>query len=78
MEADEDWQAQEPESGNTSHAPTPTGSFAPQLGRGETASSTPGASSGKLPNNKKKRPTEKDEDEDSKSVKRGKITYQRD
>lgn len=40
-------------------------------------SSTPGASSGKVPNNKKKRPTEKEEEEDSKSIKRGKITYQR-
>ncbi|CZT19651.1 uncharacterized protein RCC_05502 [Ramularia collo-cygni] len=66
--------SQEPESATTSHAPTPTGSFAPQLARGDTASSTPGTSSGKVPNNKKKRPTDKDEDEDAKSVKRGKVT----
>ncbi|EGP87194.1 unnamed protein product [Zymoseptoria tritici ST99CH_1A5] len=66
-----------PESNTPSHAPTPTGSTAPQLSRADTAASTPVASGVKAPGNKKKRPTEKDEEEDSKPSKRGKISYSR-
>jgi chromatin modification-related protein EAF6 len=55
------------DSNPTSHAPTPTASFAPQLG------SAVGLKAG----NKKKRPT-LDEEEEGKALKRGKISYARD
>jgi chromatin modification-related protein EAF6 len=66
-----------PESNTPSHAPTPTGSVAPQLSRADTAASTPGASGVKAPGNKKKRPTEKDDEDEGKPSKRGKISYSR-
>ena len=55
-----------------SHAPTPTASFAPQLSARDS-----GVGSGMKAPNKKKRPADKDED-DEKAQKRGKITYARD
>ena len=55
------------DSNPTSHAPTPTASFAPQLS----------ASSALKAGNKKKRPTAEEEDE-AKALKRGKISYSRD
>ena len=57
------------DSNPTSHAATPTAAFAPQMSGRE--------GSGLKVGNKKKRPTEKDDDEDGK-VKRSKITYARD
>jgi chromatin modification-related protein EAF6 len=48
------------------------------LSRTDTAASTPVASGTKAGGNKKKRPTEKDDEEDGKSNKRGKISYSRD
>lgn len=66
-------QAQEgPDSSAPSAAPTPTGSAAPSVARGNEGGGN--TKSG----NKKKRPTEKDDDEDGKANKRGKITYARD
>ncbi|KAK5116318.1 hypothetical protein LTR85_009290 [Meristemomyces frigidus] len=60
-----------------SHAPTPTASFAPQLStRGSDAGASSSATS-KLPN-KKKRPQDKDDEDEGKASKRGKITYARD
>jgi chromatin modification-related protein EAF6 len=62
-------QAQEGTDSNpTSHAPTPTASFAPALSNSAALKA----------GNKKKRPTERDDDEDGKSLKRGKISYARD
>lgn len=71
------WQAQEgPDSNTPSVAPTPTNSLPPQL---STRGSDAGASSAtSKAGNKKKRPTEKDEEDDAKPTKRGKITYARD
>ncbi|RMY28135.1 hypothetical protein D0866_09636 [Hortaea werneckii] len=66
-------QAQEgPDSSAPSAAPTPTGSNAPSVARGNEGGGN--TKSG----NKKKRPTEKDDDEDGKANKRGKISYARD
>ncbi|KAK3720922.1 hypothetical protein LTR37_003585 [Vermiconidia calcicola] len=62
------------ESNPTSHAPTPTASFAPQLSTRDSSLSTNATKAGK----KKKRPTEKDDEDDGKALKRGKITYARD
>ncbi|KAK3719101.1 hypothetical protein LTR37_004665 [Vermiconidia calcicola] len=62
------------ESNPTSHAPTPTASFAPQLSTRDSSLSTNATKAG----NKKKRPTEKDDEDDGKALKRGKITYARD
>ncbi|KAI6797959.1 hypothetical protein KC361_g3581 [Hortaea werneckii] len=61
-----------PDSSAPSAAPTPTGSAAPSVARGNEGGGN--TKSG----NKKKRPTEKDDDEDGKANKRGKITYARD
>ena len=58
-----------------SHAPTPTASFAPPL---STRASDVGTSTSLRAANKKKRPQEKDDEDDSKVSKRGKITYARD
>ena len=70
-------QAQEGTDSNTpSHAPTPTGSFAPPLSARESNAGTPASTGVKAPN-KKKRPADKDDDDDSKT-KRGKISYARD
>ena len=57
------------DSNPTSHAPTPTASFAPSLGASASAS-------GLKAGNKKKRMA--DEEEDGKALKRGKISYARD
>ena len=66
------WQAQDGSDSNpTSHAPTPTASFAPQLSTRDSALSTQKAA------NKKKRPTDKDDEDDGKVLKRGKISYAR-
>ncbi|EME38492.1 hypothetical protein DOTSEDRAFT_140665 [Dothistroma septosporum NZE10] len=64
------------DSNTPSHAPTPTGSFAPQLSARESNAGIPASTGIKAPN-KKKRPAEKDDDDDSKT-KRGKISYARD
>ncbi|TKA28216.1 hypothetical protein B0A50_04188 [Salinomyces thailandicus] len=65
-----------PDSNTPSVAPTPTNSLPPQL---STRGSDAGASSAtSKAGNKKKRPTEKDEEDDAKPTKRGKITYARD
>ncbi|KAK7521765.1 histone acetyltransferase subunit NuA4-domain-containing protein [Phyllosticta citriasiana] len=56
-----------------SHAPTPTSSFPSAR---ESNHPTPGSTASKAPNNKKR--TSKDEDDDGKPTKRGKITYGRD
>ncbi|KAK8168513.1 histone acetyltransferase subunit NuA4-domain-containing protein [Phyllosticta citrichinensis] len=56
-----------------SHAPTPTSSFPSAR---ESNHPTPGSTTSKAPNNKKR--TSKDEDDDGKPTKRGKITYGRD
>ncbi|GAB1740893.1 hypothetical protein NU219Hw_g5969t1 [Hortaea werneckii] len=61
-----------PDSSAPSAAPTPTGSAAPSVARGNEGGGN--TKSG----NKKKRPTEKDDDEDGKANKRGKISYARD
>ncbi|EME79535.1 uncharacterized protein MYCFIDRAFT_122683 [Pseudocercospora fijiensis CIRAD86] len=66
-----------PDSNTPSHAPTPTASFAPPLSARDSNAPTPGGSSVKAPN-KKKRPNDKDDDEDGKNSKRGKISYARD
>lgn len=66
-------QAQEGSDSNpTSHAPTPTGSFAPQLSTRDSGSGSAARS-----HNKKKRPNDREEDEDGKATKRGKISYAR-
>ncbi|KAI5366003.1 hypothetical protein Slin15195_G075340 [Septoria linicola] len=66
------------DSGTPSHAPTPTGNFPSQLSARESNASTPAAGAGKTQGNKKKRATDKDEDEDLKPSKRHKISYARD
>ncbi|KAF2482499.1 histone acetyltransferase subunit NuA4-domain-containing protein [Neohortaea acidophila] len=60
------------DSNPTSHAPTPTGSFAPQLSTRDS-----GTGSAARSHNKKKRPNDREEDEDGKATKRGKISYAR-
>jgi len=71
------WQAQDQSDSNTpSHAPTPTGSVPTSLSRADSLSGAAGGAP--KAGNKKKRPTEKDDEDDGKSVKRGKITYSRD
>jgi chromatin modification-related protein EAF6 len=71
--ADNIEQAQEGTDSNTpSHAATPTGSVHASISRAESTSGTTGKTG-----NKKKRATEKDDD-DEKAPKRGKITYARD
>lgn len=70
-------QAQEGlDSNPTSHAATPTASFAPQISARDGGGG--GASAAMKSQNKKKRPTDRDDEDDSKGVKRGKITYARD
>ncbi|CAK4033227.1 Palmitoyltransferase pfa4 [Lecanosticta acicola] len=70
-----------PDSNTPSHAPTPTGSFAPQLSARESNGGTPAAagSSKGAAGNKKRRANEKDDPEEGngKGVKRGKISYAR-
>lgn len=60
-----------------SHAPTPASSAAPPLTSKESNHPTPVRTVSKSSNKKGKAP-DKDDDEDNKSVKRGKISYGRD
>ncbi|EMC95057.1 hypothetical protein BAUCODRAFT_25178 [Baudoinia panamericana UAMH 10762] len=65
-----------PDSGTPSHAATPTASLAPSLSTRANDAASSASATVKAPN-KKKRPTEKDEEDETKSAKRGKITYAR-
>lgn len=68
-------QAQEGSDSNpTSHAATPTASFAPQLSTRDSGA----GGAGMATKNKKKRANDRDDEEDGKALKRGKITYSRD
>jgi len=71
-------QAQEgPDSSTPSHAATPTASHAPQLATRGSDTQAAASAAAKAPN-KKKRPTDKDNEDGEKSAKRGKISYARD
>lgn len=71
------WQSQDgPDSNTPSHAATPTSSLPPQLSTRNTDAGASTSGTSKTAN-KKKRPPEKDDEEDGK-VKRSKITYARD
>lgn len=61
-----------------SHAPTPASSVPPALTTRGSDHATPQSTTSKAASKKKKAPVEKDEDEEGKPAKRGKISYGRD